>query len=71
MSTFLRQMFDMHSEMTMFLVSVARRGARPLYPRQPDRSDGEVVMSDLATTLSDLGTATARVMEERSAARGP
>ena len=71
MNRFLRRMFDVHGDMMMFLVSVARRGANPRYPQQPDRSDGEIVMSDLATTLSDLGTATAQVMEERSAARGP
>ena len=67
MNRLFRRMFDMHFDMTMSLVSMGRRGASPRYLQQTDRSDGEIVMSDLATTLSDLGTATARVIEERSA----
>ena len=59
-------------EVTEFLVSVVTRGATPRYPRQQDRSDGDVVMSDFATTLSDLGTAANRVIDRQSDEReGP
>ena len=57
--------------MTDFLLSVAKRGANPRYPRQQDQTDGEVVMSDLATTLSDLGAASARVIRKHSAEQAP
>lgn len=71
MGAFLRRIVETHTEMTEFLLSVAKRGAKPRYPRRGDHSDGEVVMSDLATTVSDLGTATARIIKKGSATRGP
>lgn len=70
MGAFLRRLVETHTEMTEFLLSVAKRGANPRYPRRGDRSDGEVVMSDLDTTVSDLGTATARIIKKQSATRG-
>ena len=48
MGAFLRRIVETHTEMTEFLLSVATRGANPRYPQRGDRSDGEVVMSDLA-----------------------
>ena len=69
MRAFLRRVVDTHTEMTEFLLSVAKRGANPRYPQRRDRSDAEAVMSDLATTISDLGTASARVVEKHSAER--
>lgn len=71
MGAFLRRIVETHTEMTEFLLSVAKRGANPRYPQRGDHSDGEVVMSDLATTVSDLGTATARIIKKQSATRGP
>ena len=71
MGAFLRQIVETHTEMTEFLLSVAKRGANPRYPQQQDHTDGEVVMSDLATTVSDLGTASARVIRKQSARRAP
>ena len=62
----LRRIVEAHTEMTEFLLSVAKRGAYPRYRRRRDRSDAEVVMSDLATTISDLGTASARVIKKQS-----
>ena len=70
MGAFLHRIVETHTEMTEFLLSVAKRGANPRYPQRGDRSDGEVVMSDLATTVSDLRTATARIMKKQSATRG-
>ena len=61
MGAFLRQMVDAHTAMTGFLLSLATRGAKPRYPRRQE-SDGEVVMSDLAEAVSDLGVASARVV---------
>lgn len=69
MGAFLRRIVETHTEMTEFLLSVAKRGAYPRYLRGRDRSDTEVVMSDLATTISDLGTASARMMKNQSATR--
>lgn len=71
MGAFLRRILETHTEMSGFLLSVARRGANPRYLRRGDRSDGEAVMSDLAATISDLGTASTRVVKKHSAARGP
>ncbi len=65
MGAFLRQMVDTHTEMTAFLLSLATRGADRRRLRPHHRSDGEVVMSDLATTISDLSTASARVIKRR------
>ena len=70
MGAFLRQMVETHTEMTAFLVSLATRGADRRSLRRHYRSDGEVVMSDLATTISDLGTASARVIERQSTKTG-
>ena len=70
MGAFLRQMVETHTEMTAFLLSLATRGADPRSLRRHHRSDGEVVMSDLATTISDLGTASARVIERQSTKTG-
>ncbi len=70
MRAFLRQMFETHREMTASLVSLATRGTNRRYSRPGERSDAEVVMSDLAVTLSDLGTASARVIEGRLRERG-
>ena len=56
--------------MTEVLLSVAKRGANPRYPGRRDRSDAEAVMSDLAATISDLGTASTRVVEKHSPERG-
>lgn len=67
MGAFLRQMVGAHTEMTGFLLSLVTRGAKPRYPRQQDQSDGEVVMSDLAAAVSDLGIASARVIGGQSA----
>ena len=69
MSAFLRQMFEAHTEMSALLLSLAKRGASRRYPGRQDRSDGEVVMSDLAATISDLGTASARVVGDQSGDR--
>ena len=69
MSAFLRQMFEAHTEMAALLVSLAKRGGSTRYPRRQDRSDGDVVMSDLAATISDLGAATTRVVGQRSGKR--
>lgn len=71
MGAFLRQIVETQTEMTEFLLSVAKRGAKPRYARQRDRSDGEVVMSDLATTISDLGAASAGMIKKQSAERDP
>ena len=71
MGAFLRRIVETHTEMTEFLLSVAKRGANPRYPRQGDHFDGDVVMSDLATTVSDLGTATARIIKKQSTTRTP
>ena len=69
MGAFLRQMVETHTEMTELLVSLATRGADRRYLRR-HRSDGEIVMSDLGTTISDLGTASARVIERQSTKTG-
>ena len=69
MRAFLRRIVETHTEMTEFLLSVVKRGANPRYPGR-DRSDAEAVMSDLAATISDLGAALTRVVEEHSAERG-
>lgn len=66
MGAFLRQMVEVHTEMTEFLVSAVTRVATPRYRRQRGRSDGDVVMSDFATTISDLATAANRVIESKS-----
>ena len=66
MGAFLRQMVDTHTEMTAFLLSLATRGADRRRLRRHHHSDAEVVMSDLATTVSDLGTASARVIKRQS-----
>jgi len=65
LGAFLRQMVDTHTEMTAFLLSLATRGADRRRLRPHHRSDGEAVMSDLATTISDLSTASARVIKRR------
>lgn len=70
MGAFLRQMVDTHAEMTAFLLSLATRGADRRRLRRHRRSDAEVVMSDLATTISDLGTASARVIKRQSTKTG-
>ncbi len=69
MGAFLRQMVETHAEVTEFLVSLATRGADRHCLRR-HRSDGEVVMSDLGTTFSDLGTASTRVIERQSTKTG-
>ena len=66
LGAFLRQMVEVHTEMTEFLVSAVTRAATPRHRRQRDRSDGHVVMSDFATTISDLATAANRVIESKS-----
>ena len=71
MGAFLRRIVETHTEMTEFLLSVAKRGAYPRYRRRRDRSDAEAVMSDLATTIADLGTASARMIRKQSATRDP
>lgn len=70
MGAFLRQMVDTHTEMTAFLLSLTTRGADRRRLRHHHRSDGEVVMSDLATTISDLGIASARVIKRQSTKTG-
>ena len=69
MRAFLRQMIEIQKEMTESLLSLATRGADRRLPRR-HRSDGEVVMSDLGTTISDLGTASARIIERQSTKTG-
>lgn len=71
LSAFLRQVVETHTEMTEFLLSMVKRGANPRYPRQQDQSDGDVVISDFATTISDLRRASSRVIEKHSVTRGP
>ncbi len=66
MGGFIRRMIETHTEMTEFLLSAAKHGVNPRYPRKSDQSDGEVVMSDLAIAVSDLGTAANRVIGEWS-----
>ena len=71
MGAFLRQMVEVHTEMTTLLVAIAKRRTNVRYPRQQNRSDGEVVMSDLAATISDLSIASSRVIERQPAKRAP
>ena len=71
MGAFLRQMVDSYTDTTMLWMSFVRRRHTPRYPRNEPRSDGDVVVSDLATTISDLGIASNRVVEEHSKSRVP
>ncbi|MXW16253.1 MAG: hypothetical protein F4X60_05190 [Gemmatimonadetes bacterium] len=71
MGAFLRQMVDSYTDITDLLMSLAKRGRTPRYPWQGGRSDGDAVMSDFATTISDLGVASSRIVEKQSKTRVP
>ena len=64
-------MVDSYTDVTDLLVSLAKRGRTSRYPLQERRSDGDAVMSDLATTISDLGVASRRIVEKHSKTRVP
>ena len=68
---FLRQMVDSYMDITDLLVTLAKRGRTSRYPWREARSDGDAVMSDFATTISDLGVASKRIVEKHSKTRVP
>ena len=64
-------MVDSYMDITDLLVSLAKRGNTSRYPWQNRRSDGDAVMSDFATTISDLGVTSKRIVEKHSKTRAP
>ena len=64
-------MVDSYTDITDLLASLAKRGRTSRYPWKEAGSDGDAVMSDFATTISDLGVASRRVVEKHSKTRVP
>jgi len=64
-------MVDSHTDITGLLVSLSKRGRTSGYPWKEARSDGDAVMSDFATTISDVGVASRRIVEKHSKTRVP
>ena len=60
-----------YTDVTDLLVSLAKRDRTSRYPLQEGRSDGDASMSELATTISDLGVASRRIVEKHSKTRVP